>query len=568
MGFCHFYLGELGCEQLQKRTDNKRRKLFRKLVVGGALALKSNLKTVNELNVFPIPDGDTGDNMYMTIHGGVDALVEGEESVGEVSKSVSTGMLLNARGNSGVILSQFFAGIADGLVGKESATVNEFVLALTSGVKKAYASVVQPVEGTMLTVVREATEYAVKNTDEKTTLGEFFDKFVQEMQKSLNRTPQLLAVLKEAGVIDSGGAGMLHIAEGMKNALEGKEYAEEGDGTEKKQKLDFSAFTEDSVMTYGYCTEMLLRLQSSKVDVEKFSPDTIIEYLETIGDSIVAVKTDSIIKLHVHTLTPYKVLEFCQKFGEYLTVKIENMTLQHNESEKSEESDVRFKRTRPRRKFGVVTVATGKGLIDTFTEFGADVVIDGGQGKNPSIERFIEAFDETNADYIFVLPNNSNIIMAATQASEMYEKSNIIVIPTKNFGHAYSALSMLDYSSDDPEQIKESMLEAMAEAETGMITESIRTAHIDGVDITEGEYIGFSDKKMLVSKENKLDAFFGLADKMNAEEKAFMIVVYGESVSKSDREEIASVVAEKYPMLEFYEIDGGQKVYEFIVILE
>ncbi len=541
--------------------------LYRKMIIGGAAELKANLKTVNELNVFPIPDGDTGDNMYMTIRAGVSALDdEDSASLARVAQVAGEAMLFSARGNSGVILSQFFAGISDGLNGIDEASVAEFALALQSGVKKAYSSVIKPVEGTILTVAREATEFAVANTNADTTLSEFFACFAAEMQRSLNRTPELLDVLKEAGVVDSGGAGLLYITKGLQNAVEGKEISLDGESVIKAQKVDFSAFTEDSVMTYGYCTELMLRLQKSKVDVSSFDERVIIEYLETIGDSIAAFKTDSIVKIHVHTLEPYKVLEFCQKFGEYLTVKIENMTLQHNESH--DENEVQIKRSRPRRKFGVVTVATGKGLIETFTELGADVVIDGGQGKNPSIEKFIEAFDETNADYIFVLPNNGNIIMAATQAGEMYKGSTIIVVPTKNFGHAYSALSMLDYSSDDAETIKNNMLEAMQETETGMITESIRTAHIDGVDIVEGEYIGFSDKTMLVSNESKLEAFKGLLEKMNADEKSFVIAVYGESVTLSEREQVAAFVKEKYPEIEFYEIDGEQKVYEFIVILE
>ncbi len=549
----------------QKNIDAK---LFQKMIANGAADLKAHLKTVNDLNVFPIPDGDTGDNMYMTIHAGANAFTDSDDdNLGRIAHSIATEMLFNARGNSGVILSQFFAGIAEGLSGLSTASVKQFAAALESGVKKAYSSVIQPVEGTILTVAREAVEYVTKNTTEDTTPREFLSDFIKEMKKSLDRTPELLPVLKEAGVIDSGGAGLLYIAEGMKIAVEGKELSLDEGSNGTVQKLDFSAFTEDSVMTYGYCTEMLLRLQSSKVDVASFNEGVIIEYLNTIGDSIVVVKTDSIVKLHVHTLTPYKVLEYCQRFGEYLTVKIENMTLQHNESHDAVET-VEIKRARSRRKFGVVTVATGKGLMETFTEFGADVVIDGGQGKNPSIERFIEAFDETNADCIFVLPNNSNIIMAAKQAAELYEKSQIRVIPTKNFGHAYSVLSMLDYSCDDADEIEAAMMDAMSDVATGMITESIRTAHIDGVDIVEGEYIGFTDKTMLVSNENKLRALESLFEKMNANERSFMIAVYGESVTAEERAFVSQYVSATYPNLEFYEINGEQKVYEFIIILE
>jgi dihydroxyacetone kinase-like predicted kinase len=298
----------------------------------------------------------------------------------------------------------------------------------------------------------------------------------------------------------------------------------------------------------------------------------ITEFLKTIGDSIVAFKTGTVIKLHVHTLTPYKVLEFCQQFGEFLTIKIENMTLQHNETVKEEKEEttgyVPVKIKRGHRKYALVTVATGEGLINTFSEFGADVVIDGGQGKNPSIETFIDAFDEADADYIYVLPNNSNIIMAARQASEMYDKSKIYVIETKNFGQAYAILSMLDYTCDEPEQIKEQMVSDMADVVTGMVTTSVRTTTVDGVDIKEGEYIGFTNKTMLVSCPTKTETFSALAGALDAEQKGFIIVFYGADVTASEKEQTGAYVREHFADAEFYEIDGGQEVYDYILIME
>jgi len=545
--------------------------LFEKLVVYGANNLKANIKTVNDLNVFPIPDGDTGDNMYMTLSGGVNALKSVKEnSVCLKARALAEGMLLNARGNSGVILSQLFAGLANGFT-EETASLEEFGKALKEGVKQAYSSVVKPVEGTILTVARESSEEAVEMAKCGCSFDQFFDHFVKEMQKSLERTPDLLSVLKDAGVIDSGGAGLLYITEGMKNAIDGKEIDEIA-VTEDEKTVDFSKFNEDSVMTFGYCTECLLQLQTSKVDVNAFEPQTIIDFLETIGDSIVAFKTGTKIKLHVHTLTPYKVLEFCQQFGEFLTIKIENMTLQHSETEKGTPAhsfeNLKPKKKREHKKFGLVTVATGKGLVDTFTELGADVVIDGGQGNNPSIETFIEAFDQADADIIFVLPNNSNIIMAAKQASGMYDKSEIRVIETKNFGQAYSILSMLDYSCDDADTIEEGMKNDMASVTTGMVTISIRSANLDGVEINKGEYIGFTDKTMLVSKPTKIDAFKALADKLCDDEKSYMIAVYGQDVIEEDKQTVRDYFAEKYPNIEFYEIDGEQAVYDFILIIE
>lgn len=545
--------------------------LFERLAASGAACLKANKKTVNDLNVFPIPDGDTGDNMYLTLNGGISFLKnEKGATLAEKSESLARGMLLNARGNSGVILSQFFAGIAKGLEGVDAASIETFAKALRSGVEQAYSSVVQPVEGTVLTVAREATDYAYSNLTEDEDADKFFQDYVEEMKRSLDRTPTLLDVLGEAGVVDSGGAGLLVIFEGMLAAIEGKTIdmpTGEAD-SEGGSSIDFSKFNEDSEMLFGYCTEFLLQLQNSKVDATNFDINIIINYLNEMGgESIVAFKTGTVVKVHVHTMTPYKALEFCQKFGEFLTVKIENMTLQHNET--SEDfATKKFKKTRPHKTYALVTVAIGEGLIETFSELGADVIIEGGQGKNPSIERFIEAFDEANADHVFVLPNNSNIIMAANQAAELYKKSNIHVINTKNFGHAYSILSMLDYSSEDADAIAESMTLAMQDSVTGMVTNAIRSVTLDGVEVAEGDYIGFTDKTMLVSGKDRLGVFKGLSEKLGADEKEFMIVFYGKDVTDGEKTAIKESVEELYPNMEFYPLDGGQDVYDFIMILE
>ena len=544
-------------------------KLFEELAASGAVCLKANKKTVNDLNVFPIPDGDTGDNMYMTLNGGISFLKsEKEQTLSAKSEALAHGMLLNARGNSGVILSQFFAGIAKGLEGVEKADVHVFAEALRAGVKQAYASVVQPVEGTVLTVAREATDYAISRIKNNSTADEFFRDYVAEMKRALDRTPELLSVLAEAGVVDSGGAGLLVIFEGMLGAMEGKHFEASDLGAEEKT-VDFSKFNENSVMVYGYCTEFLLQLQTCKVDPESFDINTIIEFLEGIGDSIVAFKTGSVVKVHVHTLTPYRALEFCQKFGEFLTIKIENMTLQHNETGEDFATKKQKKvKKLPHKEFAVIAVATGKGLTETFTELGADVVIDGGQSKNPSIERFLEAFEEANADHIFVLPNNSNIIMAAKQAKELCNDSDIRVIETKSFGEAYSILSMLDFSSKNADTVEEQMKENMHGSVTGMITNSSRSVTLDGVDVKEGDYIGFTNKTMLVSSPDKISAFSELAEKLAAGSKSFMIVFCGADVTEEERDRVSEVASEKYPGDEVYVADGGQEVYDFILILE
>lgn len=549
---------------LSKKIDGE---LFERIVESGARNLKLNLQIVNDLNVFPVPDGDTGDNMYMTIQGGLKGLrAVSENSIYKKAKALADGMLMNARGNSGVILSQLFAGISDGLAGCEEASVGEMGKAFHSGVCKAYKAVSNPVEGTILTVAREATNYACENCDSSCTVGRFFENYTNEMKASLERTPELLAALKEAGVTDSGGAGLVYIAEGMKCAIEGKEVEAVEEPVSQTTEIDFSLFNENSVMDYGYCTELLLQLTNAKGGVEKFDLESLKSFLESVGDSVVCFITGTVVKLHVHTLTPDKVLAYCLNLGEFLTVKIENMSIQHSEVKKQEKPAK--KKIKPRTKFGLVTVATGEGLINVFKELGADEVIDGGQGKNPSIERFVEAFDDVNADTVFVLPNNSNIIMAAKQASELYDKSQIVVIETKDIGQAYNVLSMLDYSSEDAEAIASQMRSDMKEVVTGMVTTSIRDANIDGVDIKNGDYIGFSGKTMLTASKDKIESFFALADKLNAWDKNFMIVSFGENVTEEEKQAIEDKVTSEHPMLEFYRIDGGQEVYDFIMILE
>lgn len=539
--------------------------LFGKLIIGGALNLKANMKEVNDLNVFPIPDGDTGSNMYMTINGGVDYIKQVQTNdIFSKARALADGMMLNARGNSGVILSQIFNGLANGLKNVNTANIINLCEAFKEAVRQAYSSVVKPVEGTILTVIREATEFINNNKFKYESINSLFEDLIIEMENSLNRTPELLDILKEAGVIDSGGAGLLYIFKGMYDVINGKNISyEETDKLEssKSSKVDFSKFTADSIMEYGYCTEFLLQLQNSKVDIENFDVNRIIEYLSTIGDSIVVFMTGSVVKVHVHSFVPYKALEFCQQFGEFLTIKVENMTLQHNETVKKINKG-------QKKKYAVVTVATGKGLIETFNEMGVDEVIDGGQGHNPSTRTFIEAFDKVNAENIFVLPNNSNIILTANEAKELYKDSEIFVINTKDLGQGYAALSVLDYSIGNPIEIANVLDEAKENAVTGMITKSVRDANINHVNIKEGDYIGFSNKEMYSSNSSKIDTFIELIEKLNVKNKDFLINVCGKDVKEVEKLQIEKLLKEKYPRLEVYNIDGLQDVYDFIIILE
>lgn len=533
--------------------------------------LNRYVNVVNDLNVFPIPDGDTGDNMMMTLQGGANVKVRDAESLSEVAEHVAKGMLLNARGNSGVILSQFFAGIADGFDGLDVADTKAMEEAFKHGVQRAYEAVMTPTEGTILTVAKDAT-LAACNAQCEDPEG-FMGCFVDSAKESLERTPDLLHVLKEAGVVDSGGAGLVYIAEGMLNYMSG-EYdendvaiKEEGHAASAKPQLDLDVFGPDTKLQFGYCTETLLRLQSSKCDYETFDVNIIRDYLQTIGNSIVCIKDGSIVKMHVHTMEPYKVLQFCQQYGEFLTIKIENMMLQHNNLETGAAAENNSDNSiKPRTRYGVVAVASGEGIKDDFLNFGVDEVIVGGQTMNPSAENFIQSFDRINADDIFVLPNNGNIIMAAEQAAKLYEKSNIHVIPTHTIGDAYAVLSMYDLDSSDPAEIEECMIASMEGVETAEISKSIRDASMNGVDIKEGEYIGILKKEVVSSKPALLDAAKETIDRLSLTEHALLLVIRGKDATEEESAEIAAYAKKANPFLEIAESDGKQDVYPFLLV--
>ena len=541
---------------------------FAKLISGGAASLEANAGIVNDLNVFPIPDGDTGENMSLTIGGGLRNLEGKEESsIGKAAKLLADGMLMSARGNSGVILSQLFAGIAESLSEKETATVQDLADALKAGVKSAYAAVINPTEGTILTVAREAADYAASRIGEDTTFQSFSSDYIAELKRSLDRTPELLATLKEAGVIDSGGAGLYYIADGVIRTANGEEPAHGAiPHGAPNADLDLSKFDENSVMQFGYCTEFLLRLQTAKIDVKAFSVGNFIEQLQKLGDSIVCFQNGTIVKVHIHTMEPGVVLNHCQKYGEFLTLKIENMTLQHHETEIRNRFPT--EQSTEKKDFALVTVATGDGIRATFEELGADFVIDGGQGKNPSTEDFMEAFDAVNARTIFVLPNNGNILMAARQAAELYKNADVRVVPSKNIGDGYAALTMLSYDSGDADAIASDLLDAMQGVTTGMVTRSIRNAKIDGVDIQEGHYIGFTDKTMLASCPTNAQTAMLLLERLGAGEHDFLIAIYGMDMKDAEKADFRAQVNAKYPNMELYEIDGGQEIYDFLLILQ
>ena len=547
--------------------------LYKEMVVGGARNLGYNAEIVNDLNVFPIPDGDTGDNMRMTVEGGAASAANAATvEIGEMAKIVADGMLLSARGNSGVILSQFFGGIAKGLEGVAAADAAALGRAFESGVKQAYNAVMTPTEGTILTVARESTAYAVSRIERDSTPETFLSDFIDEMHASLERTPDLLPVLKEAGVIDSGGAGLVYVMEGMNKILHGEPLEGTAGALPGNAKtVDTSGFTADSVMEFGYCTECLLQLQNSKVDTEAFDVATISDYLKTIGNSIVAVKTGSIVKLHVHTMTPGKVFEFCQQYGEFLTVKVENMSLQHSEAtveNRYTPAPKKATENKPRKKIGIVAVASGDGIAETFRQLGADVIVPGGQTMNPSAEDFVEAFREANADTVIVMPNNGNIILAARAAAGLYRDSDVRVLESHTIGDGYAALSMMDFDSKDTDEIMQNLRDAMNGVTTASVTYAVRDTHLGGMDIHAGDFIGITGKELLSCEKDAASAAKAMFGKLDMTDKEVIIVICGKDATREDMDDVRADLKARFPAVEIYEIDGKQDIYQFIFVVE
>ncbi|MBP5236546.1 MAG: DAK2 domain-containing protein [Clostridia bacterium] len=544
--------------------------LMAKMAFGGAARLRSNTEEVNRLNVFPVPDGDTGDNMRMTIESGIAAIEDlDSDDLAEVMKVFSHGMLLGARGNSGVILSQFFSGTAKGFEGTDKADPSTLGRALEMGVKQAYNSVMTPTEGTILTVAREAVEYAVSSITPQSTIRSFFSDLAKEMHESLKRTPESLAVLKEAGVVDSGGAGLLYIIEGFNNVLNGEEVSRESLQIQAPAKavsvrMDFDS---ESRMEYGYCTELMIQLMKYKTDVDAFSVGPLREYLAGIGNSIVAFKTDSLVKVHVHTFEPEKVLEYCRQFGEFVSVKIENMSIQHT-GLADHDHDHDDEEAEPKQ-YGVVSVSNGSGIESLFRELGADEIVEGGQTRNPSTNDFLDAFRKINAKTIFVFPNNSNILMAASQAAELYDRSSVIVIPSKSIGTGYAALSVADFSDPDPEAIKKGMIDAMSSVVSAYLSPTVRDALINGINIKKGDIIGVIEKSIVLASPDCREAAGSLAEKLVKDNGKTMLTVFiGKDTDDDEVSDVKNEIEEKCPGCEIYYIDGGQEVYPYLFLAE
>ena len=537
------------------------------ILEAGFLNLSIQHKLINDLNVFPVPDGDTGTNMRITYKYGMDA-IQSKDDVSKMLKELAGGMLLGARGNSGVLLSQYYRGISEALVDKNTIRVSDLVDALEKGYQRSYASCEDPREGTILTVAREGIEKIKSSIDDKTDFDLLFSMVANSMRESLDNTPNLLPVLKEAGVIDSGGKGLLTIFEGYLKYIKGENIetsllSEDIDSTTSstpKANLDYSLFNEKSNLDYGYCTEFLLQLLSSKINIKKFNIDDFIAYLRERGNSIVCFQSGTIVKVHIHTKKPYQVIEYAQQFGEFITFKMENMALQHNNVIAKENE-----RKKERKKVGIVTIAQGEGIIELFKELGADVVLNGGTTMNTSTAEMIDAFKQANADTIILLPNESNILLAAKQAKELYKDSEIRLIETKNIPQGYSALSML-MISDNPDEVYSSLIDGVNSVLSGFVAQSSRESTIQGKISNKGSYIEGIDDKLISFKDNRKDAVLDLLSHISdIKDKQVLFLIKSKDVPDSEAEETVNEINKLYPHMEVGLIDGKQEVYDYLI---
>ena len=540
---------------------------IRTLLMGGAQGLREHMEEINDLNVFPVPDGDTGVNMTKTLEGGL-ARLSDEDTLGGHLANFSRGCVLGARGNSGVILSQYIAGVAAAVAECDSMDASEFAKALEAGVARAYHAVANPVEGTILTVFRESSEYTAKNVTEDTTFEQLFEILIEQAKHTLAKTKEMLPVLAQADVVDSGGAGYLAMLVGMYDALSGKEILIGGYDEQApmaKPAINYDLFTTDSPLEWGYCTEVLVRLQRAKGDPEAFDLEGFRASLEAKNcNSIVALRDGDVLKVHAHTMVPADVLLLCQQYGEYLEVKIENMSLQHSERTVAEQQKKKIHKP-----FGVIAVASGEGMHALFAELGADIIIDGGQTSNPSAEDFVDAIGQLDVDHVIILPNNGNILLTAQQAADLCEDLDVRVVPTKSFPQGYTALAVFNGAIEDADEQVSDMTDAKDAVVSGEITYAIRDTVIGDVAVRKDESIGILDGELVCSCADETEAMLAMIGAIeDIEDREILTLFVGEGVSEDERVAMTEAIEEAYEDLSVDVFVGGQKVYRYLIAVE
>ena len=539
--------------------------LFQSMVIEGALAIAEKKEQVNELNVFPVPDGDTGTNMSMTMASAMTEMEKlTEPTLAKAVDTTASALLRGARGNSGVILSLLFRGAAKKLRENNEAGGRELALALREGVETAYKAVMKPAEGTILTVSRVSAQHAVEACQAEPELSaeQVLETVLTCGRKALEETVHQNPVLEKAGVVDAGGFGYLTILEGMLDALRGI-HKERTAAEPTKAAADFAAIADEDI-TFTYCTEFIAARKDKARNVGRLR-----SILNDIGDSLVVVEDDDIVKVHVHTDQPNKALEEGLKFGPLLTVKIENMREQHTAKVIEGTADEPAERVivPAEKKYGFVAVAAGEGLKNVFTDLGVDVVVQGGQTMNPSTDDIVRAVDAVPAEIVFVLPNNKNIIMAAEQAVHLSEEKKVVVVPTKTIPQGISAMLAVDPDEEDESLLVQAMRDAAAHVRSGQVTYAARDSEFDGKKIKQGEYLSLSEGKLCASGRES-SVLKKLVREMVHEDSAFATVIYGEGVSAEQAAEVEALLRKENKELEISVIDGGQPVYYYILSVE
>jgi uncharacterized protein len=550
-------------------------KKFSKMVLEGASNLTRNAAMVDALNVFPVPDGDTGTNMNLTITSGAKEVEKNTSNqIGAVASAFAKGLLMGARGNSGVILSQLFRGFSKSMEGKETINAAEFANAFDKGVETAYKAVMKPVEGTILTVAKDAARKAVKEAKKSDDILYIMKELVKESKASLNRTPDLLPVLKEVGVVDSGGQGLVTVYEGFLAVLEGKELPKVSVNAPsmgelvnaEHHKAQMHMKTED--IHFGYCTEFMVRFEDKKIKSNPFDEINFRNELSQHGDSLLVVADEDVVKVHIHTEQPGNMLTLAHRYGSLINIKVENMREQHSailESENEVIPSYSQPASEKKKEYGIVTVAMGEGIEEMFSSMGASV-IQGGQTMNPSTEDIVKAIAEVNAEKVFILPNNSNIIMASEQAASVVDEE-VVIIRTKTVPQGIASILAFNPSADMAENEKK-MNEAIAAVKSGQVTYAVRDTSIDGVEIAKGDFMGISEGKILTSKTDKQEVTKELLSNMLDEDSEIVTIIYGEDSSEEEAKELAEFIEEKFPDVEAEIHNGKQPIYSFILSVE
>lgn len=537
---------------------------FKGMISAGRMRLDENTEYVNSLNVFPVPDGDTGTNMNLSFTSGAKAVKETDsDHLGEIAQALAKGLLMGARGNSGVILSQLFRGFGKSVKELESIDANQFAAAFKNGVDSAYNAVMKPVEGTILTVARESAKAGTKKAKETDNVIEVMEAILAAAKKSLKKTPDLLPVLKEVGVVDSGGQGLVYVYEGFLSSLTGEVPKEETPELDELVRAEHHrgevhehVHTED--ITYGYCTEIMVRIGEGETVEDTFDYDEFRNYLDKLGDSLLVVADDEVIKVHVHTERPGEVMNYGQKFGSLMKIKVDNMREQHSALSADKKAETK--------EVAVIAVAAGEGIKRLFESLGADYVLQGGQTMNPSTEDIIKAMKKVPAKHYIILPNNKNIFMAAEQAAKVSEVDTVVV-ETKTIQQGLT--SMLGFNAThDLNSNKESMTVEIEAVTSGQVTFAVRDTEINGVSIKKDDYMGIIDGDIKVTNSDIKKVTIDMIDQMINDDSEILTLLYGEDGTESDAEEIGKAIEEKYDDIEVEIHEGGQPVYPYLVSVE